>query len=95
MKDLRPYLLFLLAALAGCGVTTRHTPVELFPDMDRQPKYKAQAASSFFGDGRTSRSPVPGTVAVGQLRADETFETGVASGMYTGQNPRLSSTTKT
>jgi mono/diheme cytochrome c family protein len=57
-----------LLVLAGCGVTTRDTPVEVFSDMRRQPKYKPQAASSFFADGRASRSAVPGTVAVGQLR---------------------------
>jgi mono/diheme cytochrome c family protein len=77
----------LLLALAGCGVTTRQTPVELFPDMDRQPKYKPQAASPFFSDGRASRPPVPGTVAVGQLRVDDALQTGIAAGMYIGKNP--------
>ena len=77
-----------LLALAGCGVTTtRKPPVELFPDMDRQPKYKPQAASPFFSDGRASRRAVPGTVAVGQLRADDAFETGISAGMYIGRNP--------
>ncbi|MFB3776922.1 MAG: hypothetical protein ACE141_04900, partial [Bryobacteraceae bacterium] len=52
-----------LFSLAGCGVTTRQTPIEIFPDMDRQPKYKPQAASAFFSDGRASRPLVPGTVA--------------------------------
>jgi hypothetical protein len=86
MTRLWPSLL-LLIGLAGCGVTTRNTPLELFPDMDRQPKYKPQAASTFFSDGRASRSAVPGTVAVGQLRPDDAFETGISSGMYTGKNP--------
>jgi len=57
-----------LLALTGCGVTTRQPPVEVFSDMRRQPIYKPQAASSFFADGRASRSAVPGTVAAGQLR---------------------------
>ncbi|HSW51523.1 MAG TPA: cytochrome c [Bryobacteraceae bacterium] len=86
MTRLWPSLVLLLS-LAGCGVTTRQTPVEIFPDMDRQPKYKPQAASSFFSDGRSSRSPVPGTVAAGQLRADDAYETGIASGMFAGGNP--------
>jgi hypothetical protein len=87
MRHLRPCLLTLLAALAGCGVTTRHTPVEVFSDMNRQPKYKPQAASPAFDDGRASRAPVPGTIAVGQLRADVAFETGIATGLYVGRNP--------
>jgi mono/diheme cytochrome c family protein len=37
-------------------------PFELFPDMDRQPKYKSQSVSAFFADGRTDRLPVAGTV---------------------------------
>jgi len=81
-------VLILLLALAGCGgVTTRTPPIELFPDMDRQPKYKPQAASAFFSDGRASRTSAPGTVAVGQLREDDAFETGISSGMYAGRNP--------
>ena len=77
-----------LLALAGCGgVTTRKPPIEVFPDMDRQPKYKPQAASTFFGDSRASRSAVAGTVAVGQLREDDAYETGISSGMYIGRNP--------
>jgi len=36
-------------------------PMELYPDMHRQPKYKAQSPSAFFADGRSDRSPVPGT----------------------------------
>lgn len=38
-------------------------PIEIFPDMDHQPKFKAQAPSDFFADGRSNRLPVPGTVA--------------------------------
>ena len=81
-------VLFLLLSLVGCGgVTTRKPPIEIFPDMDRQPKYKPQAASVFFSDGRASRSAIPGTVATGQLREDDGFETGISSGMYIGRNP--------
>jgi mono/diheme cytochrome c family protein len=46
-------------------------PLEIFPDMDRQSKYKPQGASPFFADGRTDRQPVTGTVARGFLRDDE------------------------
>jgi mono/diheme cytochrome c family protein len=84
---MRTLALLPLLILAGCGVTTRSTPVELFPDMDRQPKYKPQAASAFFSDGRASRTAVAGTVAEGQQREDEAFETGISGGMYAGRNP--------
>jgi len=44
--------------------------------MDDQPKYRAQAKSEFFYDGKTMREPVPGTVARGELREDPTYFTG-------------------
>ncbi|MGB0416160.1 MAG: c-type cytochrome [Coraliomargarita sp.] len=47
------------------GQTTTKTPIEVFPDMDRQARYKPQAENEFFADGRNDR-PVPaGTVARG------------------------------
>lgn len=45
------------------GRTSRKPPIEVFGDMDRQPKLRPQADSPFFPDGRTSRLPVPGTIA--------------------------------
>lgn len=36
--------------------------VHTFLDMDVQPKYRAQAASSLFPDGMATRPPVPGTI---------------------------------
>lgn len=54
----------LVVGLAGFrGSTSRRPPLELFPDMDRQPKLRPQTESSFFADRRSSRPPVPGTVA--------------------------------
>ncbi len=77
-----------MLVLSGCvGITTKSTPIEIFPDMDRQPKYKTQAASAFFADGRASRAPVPGTIAQGQLKDDDLFYTGVVNNMYVGRNP--------
>jgi|LauGreDrversion4_2_1035121.scaffolds.fasta_scaffold374346_2 mono/diheme cytochrome c family protein len=40
-------------------------PIELFPDMDHQPKVKAQVPSEFFADGRGNRQPIAGTVPLG------------------------------
>src|SRR5260370_25138081 len=45
-------------------------------DMHDQPKYKPFAPSSFFGEGRSARPPVEGTVARGQLRLDAARYTG-------------------
>jgi mono/diheme cytochrome c family protein len=40
------------------GSLSKNTPIEVFPDMDRQAKYKPQAENSFFEDGRNDR-PLP------------------------------------
>lgn len=77
-----------LMLLAGCDTTTRKPPLQIFPDMDRQPRYNPLAESSFFADGRASRMPVPGTVAVGQLREDDSYYTGISGNLYLGRNPR-------
>lgn len=47
------------------GSISTKPPLEVFPDMDRQARYKPQAENEFFADGRNDR-PVPaGTVARG------------------------------
>ncbi len=47
------------------GTISTKPPLEVFPDMDRQARYKPQAENAFFADGRNDR-PVPaGTVARG------------------------------
>lgn len=63
------FLVFFLAVVAVLAVAgfrgskSRRTPIELIPDMDRQPKLRPETASTFFKDGRTSRLPVEGTIA--------------------------------
>jgi len=48
--------------------------------MDDQPRYEAQAASDFFYDGMTMRTPVPGTVPRSdtpiELQTDRAYNTG-------------------
>ena len=44
---------------------TKRPPIEIFPDMVRQPKVKAQAPSDFFADGRGGRAHVAGTIPLG------------------------------
>jgi len=48
--------------------------------MADQPRYKPLAQSMFFGDDRSARPLVPGTVARGYLNADERFYTGKSGG---------------
>ena len=45
-------------------------------DMHDQPRFKPLAESDFYADLRSSRPPVEGTVARGQLREDTYFYTG-------------------
>lgn len=52
------------------------TRVHLTQDMDNQPKYKAQDASTVFADGRAMRLPIEGTVARGQLQEDDQYYRG-------------------
>src|SRR3954466_636384 len=65
------FLIFLLIGIAiGAvfGFRGQHStgsPIEVFPDMVRQPKVRAQAPSNFFADGRGSRLPIGGTIPIG------------------------------
>ena len=54
-----------LAVLGFRGEKGTKPPFEVFPDMVRQPKVRAQAPLDFFADGRGPRLPVAGTVPVG------------------------------
>lgn len=47
------------------GEKTKNTPIEVFPDMDRQAKFKAQTVNNRFSDNRADRLPVAGTVLRG------------------------------
>lgn len=59
-------LVVLVVSIAGFrGAKSTRSPIEIFPDMDHQPKVKAQVASGFFADGRAARVPVAGTVPMG------------------------------
>lgn len=55
-----------IVSIAGFrGQKFTQPPIEIFPDMDHQPKVKAQKPSDFFADGSATRLPVDGTVPVG------------------------------
>jgi mono/diheme cytochrome c family protein len=49
-------------------------------DMHDQPKYVPLRESTFFGDARSARPPVAGTIARGQLRDDPILVTGKQNG---------------
>ncbi len=50
-------------------------------DMHLQPRYNPLEPSTFFGDGRSARPVVPGTVARGHLRIDQQLYTGKVNGV--------------
>ena len=73
-------LVVLTISIAGFrGRRSTRPPIEVFPDMDRQAKYKPQAGSKFFADGRADRPLPAGAVPRGRtvepdadfLRADD------------------------
>ena len=56
----------LVAAIAGKrGDMTRRTPIEVFPDMDRQIKLRPIEPNGFFANGRSSQMHPEGTIARG------------------------------
>ncbi|HEX8076878.1 MAG TPA: hypothetical protein VF511_03610, partial [Chthoniobacterales bacterium] len=57
--------LALVSFLGFRGNRSTGSPIELFPDMVRQMKVRAQAPLGFFADNRGSRVPVAGTVPIG------------------------------
>lgn len=61
--------LITVLALSAAGGACRQ-------DMHDQPRYKPYARSDFFGDHRSAREPIAGTIARGQLKDDTYFETG-------------------
>ena len=71
LQRISPLGLLAVLALAGCR-----------QDMHDQPRFKPLAKSDFYGDLRSARAPVEGTVARGQLHEDTYFYTGKV-----GSNP--------
>lgn len=63
---------------------TKRPPIEIFPDMVRQPKVKAQATSTFFADGRGARNHVEGTVPAGYSEPGSTMESPYDAVIFSG-----------
>jgi mono/diheme cytochrome c family protein len=71
----------LVMAVAGKrGDMFRRRPIEVFPDMDRQPKLRPQTVNDFFRDRLSSQLPVPGTIARGSAYEDTPVNTGKVPG---------------
>ena len=62
------------------GDMSRRPPIEVIPDMDRQPKLRPQDGNDFFKDGFSSQAHVVGTVARGSTYADTPENTGRVTG---------------
>jgi len=62
-------LVLFVASLTVVGIAgfqghrSRKPPIEVFPDMDRQPKLRPQKPDPFFANGVSSQLPPPGTIA--------------------------------
>jgi mono/diheme cytochrome c family protein len=78
MRYFIPILFILVVTVVSImgfrGDLTKNTPLEVFPDMDRQAKYKSQTQNDFYGDKKADRLPVPGTAIRGTaLEIDNVF----------------------
>jgi mono/diheme cytochrome c family protein len=86
-------LLFTIALVAVFGFRGQKStgsPLEVFPDMVRQMKVRAQAPLAFFADGRGSRPPVPGTIPIGyEMPKPETIATPATAVAVPPTHPRL------
>ena len=56
--------------------------------MADQPAYRPLQYSDFWGDARSERDPVPGTVARGHLKDDDAYFTGMRNGEFVNVVPR-------
>lgn len=76
------FVCVLLVSILGLrGAKFTSPPLDVFPEwafpgMKYQPKFRPQAESKFFADGRADRLPVEHTVARGALREDDALYLG-------------------
>src|SRR5204862_6191144 len=85
------FLIFLLTGVAIVAVfgfrgqKSTGSPIEVFPDMVRQPKVRAQAPLGFFADGRGARVPVDGTVPIGYEMPQVPSESSQGTGSFVAE----------
>ena len=78
----------IIAVFGFRGQTSTGPPLELFPDMVRQMKVRAQAPLNFFADGRGSRLPVGGTIPIGYEMPKPETTASLAAGVGPYTHPR-------
>ena len=69
-----------MGVLGKRGHNFKQPPLEIFTDMDRQPKLRPQQPNLTFASGRTSQEPLPGTVARGERYENNPVNTGRENG---------------
>ena len=70
----------IIAVFGFRGQKSTGSPLEIFPDMVRQMKVRAQAPLNFFSDGRGPRLPVTGTLPIGyEMPTPKTIATPAAT----------------
>jgi mono/diheme cytochrome c family protein len=81
------FLVVLLLSVMGFrGMTSTLPPIEVFPDMDHQAKYKPQAESKFFADGRADRPLPAGTIPRGRTVSADPAYLRADDARYAGKN---------
>ncbi|PIE24304.1 MAG: hypothetical protein CSA62_03205 [Planctomycetota bacterium] len=81
--SLVPLMYFLVAK----HKTSTTPPFHVVFDLDDQYSLRTQRASDFFADGTGGRLPVAGTIARGELRADEHYDDGKQGGEFAKSFP--------
>jgi mono/diheme cytochrome c family protein len=84
----------MVAVLTGCSSIQRDPPLQVWPDMKHQRKFRVQLSTEMypelaplFADGRQIRPAPEGTVARGQMVEENPFNTGMDGKLYVGRNP--------
>jgi mono/diheme cytochrome c family protein len=72
-----------IGSIAGLrGSKMAHPPLEIFPDMDHQPRFDPQHTTGFFSDGSAARKPVEGTIPMGYSLHGAYLQAGAKNGAY-------------
>src|SRR5205814_4160953 len=80
----------IIAVFGFRGQKSTGSPLEIFPDMVRQMKVRAQAPLNFFSDGRGPRLPVTGTLPIGyEMPKPETIATPATAVEAPQTHPRV------
>lgn len=79
----------ILAVTGFRGDKSSRTPIEIFPDMDHQPKLQPQHPSPLFADGRAARQPVPGTIPLGYNLKGSYLQPGAANNNQNSTFPNV------